>query len=215
MGKRELLVLILLLALALILAACNGDDDNGGDNEPAGDAGGFTPDAPNVNFGADLAGDNEMPGCADPNDDECPAAVEMPFDATITAEDVTVGYPAQYFDATTDALPDGVLVQITPSDNNRYVEQAIFTVYFAESVDAALAVLNDPEIAEWQTATMTGMIGVSRDATQDPPVNTTVGAFETADGRVIVLQVTTTGKYGWDLWRLVYGQMLELLVVGV
>ena len=59
-----------------------------------------------------------------------------------------------------------------------------------------------------------GTIGVVKDDTQDPPVNTTIGAFGTKDGRAIVLKLITTGQYGWDLYSQLYQDMLNTLTVG-
>ena len=98
-------------------------------------------------------------------------------------------------------------------ENNKFEERAVFEAYFAESVEAALSGLSEPEIADWTAAGLSGKIGVSRDQTQDPPVNTTIGAFALADGRAVVLKLTSTGKYGWDLWSQVYANMLETLTV--
>ena len=52
-----------------------------------------------------------------------------------------------------------------------------------------------------------------KDPTQDPPVNTTIGAFALPDGRAIVLKAITTGKYGWDLYTRLYEDMLNSLAV--
>jgi hypothetical protein len=106
------------------------------------------------------------------------------------------------------------LIEIAPSENNRFPDKATFQIYYADSVDAALTELIDPESADWQTDTLTGRIGVAKDQTQDPPLNTTIGAFALPDGRAIVLKAITTGQYGWDLHMRLYEEMLNSLVVG-
>lgn len=135
----------------------------------------------------------------------------MDLDGEIVAGGIGLRYPARYFNVT---VGEGdVPLTITPSENNKFAERAVFEAYFADSVDAALAVLTEPETADWTAAGLSGKIGVMRDQTQDPPVNTTVGAFALADGRAVVLKLTSTGKYGWDLWSQVYVAMLETLTV--
>ena len=135
----------------------------------------------------------------------------MDLDGEIAAGGVSVRYPERYFDA---APGEGdVLFTITPSENNKFAERAIFEAHFAESVEAALAALTEPETVEWTAGALSGTIGVARDETQDPPVATTVGAFALDDGRAVVLTLTVTGKYGWDLWSQVYTSMLDMLAV--
>jgi hypothetical protein len=211
MRTRNMLLWVVLLVLALVLAACGGGDDDKKNDEASG---AVDPTATSVSFGTDLGAISDMPGCSDPNDEECPAPIQLPLDGTATAADVSISYAARYFDAVTEGLPDEMLIQITPSANNRYTEEAVFSVYFAESVEAALAGLVEPDSAEWRTDTLTGTIAVSKDETQDPVVTTSIGAFDTGDGRVIVLQAVTTEMYGWDLWAQVYAEMLDTLVVG-
>lgn len=152
-----------------------------------------------------------LPGCSDPDDEACPMPLVMDLDGEIAAGGISLRYPARYFNVT---VGEGdVLLTIAPSENNKFAERAVFEAYFAESVDAALAVLIEPETADWTAAGLSGKIGVVRDETQDPPVNTTIGAFALADGRAVVLKLTSTGKYGWDLWLQVYVAMLETLTV--
>ncbi len=232
MRKTWIILLALLLALALGLAACGGDDDdsNGTDSATNGDAtngdaanddsgaGGFNPGGADVSFGADLGADSDLPGCADPDDEECPAALDMPLDGEAVAEGVQISYPDRYFDALTgdDVLedaPPGTLIQIVPSENNRYAETAVFSLYFGDSVAGAVAALAESDAADWTTETLTGTIAVHRDETLDPPVNRTIGAFEDDAGRVVVLELVTTGKYGWDLWARVYTAMLDSVVL--
>jgi hypothetical protein len=214
---RKSFLLLIIVLLALTLAAC-GDDDKK-DEPPAAtptEAGGLGPVGPalNVNSGAEATSSTpgRLPGCSDPNSDECPAPLEMTLDGEISVGGVTVKYPARYFVAA-EGGADGPLVEISPSENNKFDEKATFSVSFADSIDAALAGLTDPETGAWSNATLNGTIGVSKNQAQDPPMNTTIGAFTTPDGRVIVVQVITTGKYGWDLWSRVYEEMLNALVI--
>jgi hypothetical protein len=213
-------VVMACVILALIVAACGGENDkNNNDDTPATEAA-----APDLSTGPDLAtgpdlgsggaeatSENQMPGCSDPDSTDCPIPLEMDLDATASAGGVTVSYPDRYFDATT--ANDGVLITITPSENNRYDQRAEFEIYFADSVEDALAGLTDPITGDWSNDMLDGTVGVVLDDTQDPPLNTSIGAFNLADGRTIVMKATTTGQYGWDLWSQVYEDMLNTLVV--
>ncbi len=234
--RKLRIIVIWALLLALLLAACDGDDgdsdaDSGPETAPTaettgdesgapdaegGAATGFDPGGTGITLGGQpgAGGDSGLPGCSDPDDEECPAALQMALDGEATADGVTVNYPARYFNALAgDDAPEDVLIRIEPSENNRYAERAIFDIYFAESVATALETLEDPETVAWTTESLAGQIGVSKDAEQEPPVNTAIGAFEAPDGRAITVKLTTTGKYGWDLWSLVYRDMLETLAV--
>ncbi len=219
---------VLLVVLVLGLTACGGDTaENGNEasaatpevSAPTSDAGeNASPNlnGPSLTVGAsgDAADGASLPGCSDPNDEECPAALQLTLDGDVSAEGVSLNYPARYFDARTGAdTPDNVLIVIEPSERNKYDERAVFEVYWADSIEAATATLNAPESTEWQTETLHGVIAVSKDLAQDPPLTTTVGALSTAEGRVLVLKLTTTGKYGWDLWSRVYEDMLKTLRV--
>jgi len=208
----------MLLIIVLGAAACGSKDDDKPASVP-----GPTPDATGSSGGVSLDGGlglslgtgggsaSGLPGCADPNDTECPMPLVMDLDGEIAAGGVSVRYPERYFDA---APGEGdVLFTITPSENNKFAERAIFEAHFAESVEAALAALTEPETVEWTAGALSGTIGVARDETQDPPVATTVGAFALDDGRAVVLSLTATGKYGWDLWSQVYTSMLDMLAV--
>jgi hypothetical protein len=135
----------------------------------------------------------------------------LDLDGTAMQDTVTIQYPSRYFDAA--AGSDGILIEITPNDKFKFQETAHFTVYFADSVESALAELADPATGSWSNATLNGTIGVTKDETQTPPVNTTIGAFTLADGRVIVVKLVTTQKFGWDLWSKVYEGMLNTVVV--
>ena len=216
-GRSRKWLWTLLLIVMLSAAACGNDGDKPANTpEPTAETG--TPSGGlsleggvglNVGAGGGIA--SGLPGCADPSDEECPIPLVMDLDGEIAADGVSVRYPDRYFDA---APGEGaVLFTITPSENNRFAERAVFEARFAESVEAALAALTEPETAEWAAGALAGTISVVRDEAQDPPVSTTVGAFALDDGRAVVLTLTTTGKYGWDLWSQVYVAMLDTLAV--
>lgn len=220
-SKRWAAWVAVLVVLVLALAACGGDEDGASgssSNQPsatpaAGMGGGLAMNPPALGV-APGGAVSSMPGCSDPNDDECPAALDLPLGGLASAGGVALNYPNTLFKATiTSRAADGVLIRIEPSEANKYAELATFEVYFADSIDAALAVLTEPEVVEWAAPSLTGKVGVSRDQTSDPPVATTIGALSLADGRTVVLKATTTGKYGWDLWHRVYEGMLNSLQV--
>lgn len=236
MRKMWIIFTTLLLAAALGLAACGNDSDN---NEDAANLGSptitplptpdgtpgdlFAPSGSDLTFGADLGGGSDLPGCADPDDEECPAALDMPLDGTAVADGLQISYPERYFTALTGediptGAPPGTLIQIVPSENNRYDEEAVFSLYYGDAVASAVADLEDAETAAWSTDALTGTIAVTRDDTVDPPISRTIGAFATedaagGDATVVVLELTTTGKYGWDLWSRVYVTMLDSIIV--
>ena len=218
-----------LLVLVLGLAACGG---NASQNDvatsvptsetaatphtEADNAASLNLSGPNLGAGTgeDAGAGAQLPGCSDPNDEECPAALQLPLDGEASADGVHIRYPARYFDARTGAdAPEDTLIVIEPSERNKYDERAVFTVYWADSVEEATAALDAPESAEWQTETLHGVIAVSKDTTQDPPITTTIGAMTTPDGRVLAFKLTVNGKYGWDLWSRVYEDMLDSLRV--
>jgi hypothetical protein len=210
-------LLIALVILALGLAACGDDDDTDeGVQNDAADV--ESTEEMDLTTGPDLAVGGEagsteesrLPGCSDPDSEECPNPVIMDLDASASAGGVSVSYPERYFDAATS--DDGVLITITPSENNRFEQEAVFEIYFADSIEDALGELTDPETGEWSNDALTGTIGVVRDDAQDPPVNTTIGAFDLTDGRTVVVKLRTTGQYGWDLWSRVYTDILDSLV---
>ena len=209
--RKSLSLLIILLALAL--AAC------GGDNAKDQAAGSATPTAAEpspTDTGSDTGigvGEREMPGCSDPSSADCPVPLDLPLDGDVSAAGVHLVYASRYFDATTSEDPTGVVIEIVPSERNKFQDKATFQVYFADSIDAALADLQDPDSADWSTPTLTGTIGVVHDETQDPRVTTTIGAFGLDDGRAVVLKAVTTGQYGWDLYSVLYEQMLDSLTV--
>ena len=210
---------------ALMVTACGNDSKKSTPTPspsatPAATSGAFVPGDTGLSLGtgpdaapatAVSALSSGMPGCSDPNSDECPTPLTLDLDAEASAGGASVRYPSRYFDATT--ANTGTLITITPSERNKFEDRASFEVYFADSVDAALAVLTAPDTAPWTVGEWQGTIGVSKDTTQDPQVNTSIGAFELADGRAIVFKATTTGQYGWDLWALVYESMLNTLAV--
>jgi hypothetical protein len=219
---RRLTQVWLLVGLAILslgLAACGGKSKDKASSTPEPSStpqtgGAFNPGSVGPDLSVDLSGGSGLPGCNDPNDTECPSPVVMTLDQAASAGGVTIRYPARYFDAATNSGPVGtVLIEITPSENNKYEDTATFQVYFAESIDGALAELQDPETGTWSNDTLSGTVGVVKDRTQDPPVNTTIGAFTISDGRVIVLKAVTTGQYGWNLWARVYEDMLNSLSV--
>ncbi len=208
---------VALLLLVLGAAACGSDSDRPPSTaEPTAETGSSSGGVSlegglglNVGTGGGIV--SGLPGCADPSDDECPMPLIMDLDGEIAAGGLSLRYPERYFDA---APGEGdILITISPSENNRFAERAVFEASFAESVEAALAALAEPETAEWTAGALSGTIGVVRDEAQDPPVNTTIGAFALDDGRAVVLALTTTGKYGWDLWSQVYASMLDTLAV--
>ncbi len=223
--NRRLLWYVLLMVLVLGVTACSGKTEN--NEAPAAPATAQAEQPQNAEDALNLSGPSlgvgteedaadgaQLPGCSDPNDEECPAALQLTLDGEASADGVHINYPARYFDARTGAdAPDDVLIAIEPSERNKYDERAVFEVYWAQSVEDAISVLDKPESATWQTDTLHGVIAVSKDATQDPPLTTTIGAMTTPDGRVLVLKLTTTGKYGWDLWSGVYEDMLGTLNV--
>jgi hypothetical protein len=173
---------------------------------------------PGLNTGSSTTPDttaavgSQMPGCSDPRSTDCPVPLALDLDGEITAGNVTIRYPTRYFDATTPTNGD-ILIEITPSERNKFAEKGTFQVYYADSVKAALAELTDPITADWHTQTLMGTIGVVKDDTQDPPFNTTIGAFGLKDGQAIVLKAITTGQYGWDLHSQLYEDMLNSLTV--
>jgi hypothetical protein len=216
------------------------NDDAGTGMEDDADA---TAAAPNLDTGLDVSGpslggggsdDNAsgaasesggigstLPGCDDLTSDECPIPLDpsvVPLDDEASSGGVTIAYPSRFFEATTS--PDGVLITIAPSEQNRFDLKATFEVYFADSIDAALAELADlpgePDTAAWSTDTLSGTIGVVNDDTQDPFTTTAIGAFnlgDSSDDRVIVLKATTTGQFGWYFHTKLYEAMLNSLAV--
>lgn len=220
---------VVLLAGVLVLAACGGDDDSAGQNEPAADptATGSAPvfnTGPSLNTGPDLAvggapdgasGDErQLPGCADPDSDECPSPLQVELDTTVTAENVTLSYYGRYWEALTGEAAGDALVRIQPTDKNKFDLKGTFEVTFAESVDAALTSLGKPEPVAWETANLGGgVVATVHDDTVEPPVATVCGVFERPDGRAIVLTMIATGKYSLDFHQDVYTAMLDSLVV--
>jgi hypothetical protein len=208
-----------ILAVAVVLAACG--SSNKKDSTPTAAATPTVESAatgldlnagPGLNTGGNSSSGTQLPGCSDLNDTECPAPLVLDLDGEASAGGVTIKYPTRYFTAAANDSED-ILIEITPSDNNKFSEKATFQVYYAGSVDAALAGLTDPITAAWTAGTLSGTVGVVKDQTQDPPVNTTIGAFALSDGRAVVFKAITTGKYGWDLYSRLYQDMLNTLVV--
>jgi len=216
--SRNYGLLVGLMMLALVWAACGGDESEDPENESAPSQA-ATETAFDPGAAPDLAinpAGSGLPGCSDPSDRECPAPLDLDLDAEVSDSGVTIRYPSRYFVARTGSEnPDGVPIEIAPGDNYNFEDQANFQVYFAESMENALSVLEgEPETTEWSTDRLTGgTIAVVKDREQTPPINTTVGAFPLDDGRVVVLKLVTTGKYGWDLFSATYDRMLDTLTV--
>lgn len=230
--RKSKWILLLVGLLVFALAACSSNDKK--DNTPtpeatptvesAGPGVSLDTTGPGLNTGGNSTPDSsaviggQMPGCSDPSDTECPVPLALDLDGEISAGGVTIRYPTRYFDAATptsgtSGTSGDILIEITPSERNKFPEKATFQVYYADTVKAALAELTDPITAPWQTQTLSGTIGVVKDDTQDPQVNTTIGAFALGNGRAIVLKAITTGKYGWDLHSQLYEDMLTSLTV--
>ena len=244
MHRNKLVFLMVIILLALVMAAC-GDDDTSNNNSndtvdptptaeslsnPAGLDTGLDMTGPSVggNSGGDDA-DHEnggiganLPGCDDLESDECPVPLDpslIPLDGEASSGGITVAYASRYFDATTSE--DGVLITVTPSERNKFEFKGTFEIYFAQSLDDALADLDDlpgeADTAAWSTDTLTGTISVVNDDTQDPPITAAIGAFTQLDApeddRVIVLKATTTGTFGWYFHTKLYEAMLESVVI--
>ncbi len=220
--------LSVLVVLALALAACGEDEKDtstpANDTPVASAVTEVSSGALNLNAGPDLnlgGGDlnastnngTQLPGCSDPNSTDCPAPIQMQMDGSISANGITVSYPARYFNAlTAKDNPQGVPVQIEPNDTYAFENEAVFQVYFAESVEQATSELTDPVSAPWTAQQLSeGVIAVEKNEEQDPPVATIIGAFPTSDERTVVLKLTVDGQYGWELFSRVYEAMLNTL----
>lgn len=223
--------LAIALALTLALTACGGaNEDENAEPSPtptvaptaetaAAPSSGLSL-APDLALGsADTAPDEpglvgRLPGCSDGESEDCPSPVNLPLDAQASQDGITISYLSRYF-TVDDAPPDDVAIRIVPNERFPYADmQAAFEVYRAESVESAVAAIEATDSGAWTSAQgWEGTIAVRKDAAQDPPVNTSIGAFELPDGGAIVLRAVTTGQYGWDLWSVIYEQMLDSLVV--
>jgi hypothetical protein len=229
-------ILLIIGLIVLALAAC-GDDDDKNDKDaapsetppptatpaddtetlPGGDL--TVPSAPDLgNLGGGDGGDES--GCDD--EDECPAPIPTTLlDAEESAGGVTVSYVSVIFDATTSDDDTGVLIEITPSEQYKFEQRGTFQVYFAEveTVEAVLAEATDLPGVEiraektWEDDPLGRQFVAVRDMAQDPPYNLALGAGRLDDGRVIVLKLEATGKFGWDLFYELYEGMLESLTV--
>lgn len=235
-SRSRSLWLAIALALIMALAAC-GSDENNDDNanvsptattEPAAEADAATPQTglslgPGIALGGGASEPDEpdesglagrLPGCSDGEGEDCPSPVNLPLDAEASNDGITVSYLSRYF-ATAEDAPDDVAIRIVPNERFPFADmQAEFDIYRAESVESAIATIEATDSGAWTSAQgWEGTIAVQKDDTQDPQVNTSIGAFELTDGDAIVLRAVTTGQYGWDLWSVIYEQMLDSLVV--
>lgn len=223
--------LALALALTLALAACSSEDDNETaqpspppTDESAAETDAATPQL-DLDLGPGLAlggGDSEasepalagrLPGCDEGDSEDCPSPVNLPLDAQTSKDGITVSYLSRYF-SIDEAPPDDVAIRIVPGERFPFDQRAEFELYRADSVESAIAEIEATASGAWTSAQgWEGTIAVQKDDTQDPQVNTSIGAFELPDGGVIVLRAVTTGQYGWDLWSVIYESMLNSLVV--
>ena len=95
-----------LLLIVLGAAACGNDDDKPAITpEPTAETGSSSGSMSlegglglNVGAGGGIAGG--LPGCTDPDDEECPLPLVMDLDGEIAVGGVSVRYPDRYFDAT-------------------------------------------------------------------------------------------------------------------
>lgn len=225
--RARWLWLAIALALAVALAACGNNEDGGSTPTPEPVSGAQTPQL-NLNTGPGLAlggasgegSESEpgmagrLPGCSDAGAEDCPAPVSLPLDAETSADGITIGYLSRYFDVAADA-PEGVAIRIVPNAKFPFADnQATFDVYRAETVESAVAAITATDTGAWTSAQgWEGTIAVEKDEVQDPQTNTSIGAFALPDGGAIALKAVTTGRYGWDLWSVIYEQMLDSLVV--
>lgn len=221
------LVITLVIAPVIALTACGSDKEGNSTPAPKPDASPPGP-PPSLNIGPGLAlggaGDDDsasepgmagrLPGCSDASAADCPAPVSLPLDAETSADGITISYLSRYFKAAADT-PEGVAIRIVPNEKFPFVDnQAAFDVYRADTVESALAAITPADSGAWTSAQgWEGVIAVEKDEAQDPQTNTSIGAFALPDGGAIVLKVVTTGQYGWDLWSVIYEQMLDSLVV--
>lgn len=159
-----------------------------------------------------LAG--RLPGCSDGEGEDCPSPVNLPLDSEASNDGITVSYLSRYF-ALAEDTPDDVAIRIVPNERFPFADmQATFDVYRAELVESAISVIEATDSGAWTSAQdWEGTIAVQKDDTQDPQTNTSIGAFALPDGGAIVLRAETTGQYGWDLWSVIYENMLNSLVV--
>lgn len=227
MQRAKWLWLVIALALAVTLAACGNDEKVSPTPTPEPVSGAQTPQL-NLNAGPGLAlgsagdggGEGEpgmagrLPGCSDGDAEDCPAPVSLPLDAETSADGIAISYLSRYFEAAADA-PEGVAIRIAPNAKFPFADNlATFDVYRAGTVESAVAAIKPSDSGAWTSAQgWEGIIAVEKDEAQDPQTNISIGAFALPDGGAIVLKAVTTGKYGWDLWSVIYEQMLNSLVV--
>lgn len=216
----------LMIALVIALAACGSDEEGNSTPTLESASGAATPlrlnTGPSLALGGagDSGGASEpgmagrLPGCSDASAEDCPAPVSQPLDAETSADGITIGYLSRIFEVAADA-PEGVAIRIVPNEKFAFVDnQATFDVYRADTVESALAAITPADSGAWTSAQgWEGVIAVEKDEAQAPQTNTSIGAFALPDGGAIVLKAVTTGQYGWDLWAVIYEQMLDSLVV--
>lgn len=224
-GPAAALAVALAMVLVAGLAACSGDQDDPPTPTPSAEPGASAPPldlstGPGLSLGgadspaAGMGLVGRLPGCSGEDAEDCPAPVNLPLDAEASAGDITVSYLSRYFEPAT-APPDGVAIRIVPNERFPFEQQATFDVYRAASVESAVGAIEATDSGPWTSAQgWDGIIAVQRDGSQDPPVNTSIGAFALPDGQALVLRAVTTGQYGWDVWSVIYEQMLNSLVVG-
>jgi len=224
-GRRWIGTLALALLLTALLAACGDDEKDTSTTTPAQTAAApvlgsapSLPAAPGLNVGAPggEAGtegeERKLPGCADPNAEECPSPLPPALDATASAQGVQVDYYSRYWEAiTSDSAGDPAIV-IRPSEANKFALKGVFTVRFASSAEAVLADLPEAEQSIWTAANLgKGTVATVVDDSAAPPRATVYGVFPLEDGRALVFEMDATGQYSLDFHHDVYAAMLDSL----
>lgn len=212
------------LLVPLLLAACGNADDTPAPPAPTplttaevvAPAGGLNLDTgPDLDLNLNTNRGTQLPGCSDPDSEDCPAPVQMQLDGTASHAGITIRYPSRYFTALAgDENPQGIPLQFETNENFAYENEVVFQVYYEPSMEQALSSLDEPISAPWTAQQVgEGTIAVQKVETQDPPVSTVIGAFPVAEGQVVVLKLIVDGEYGWDLFSRVYEAMLNTLTV--
>ena len=167
-----------LIAPGLLLAACGGEDDtppvptSPATAEVAAPAGGLDLNTgPDLDLNLNLNSGTQLPGCSDPDSEDCPAPVQMQLDGTASHAGITIRYPSRYFTALVgDENPQGIPLQVEPNENFAYENEVVFQVYYEPSMEQALSSLDDPISAPWTAQQIgEGTIAVQKDETQEPP----------------------------------------------